>query len=102
MIFGVLAGFFSGIISGMGIGGGTVLIPALTIFLNVAQHNAQGINLLYFIPTALIALVVHFKNRAVDLKVAFPMMLTGVFGACGGAMLASVMEATLLKKLFAR
>ena len=101
MIFGALAGFLSGIISGMGIGGGTVLIPALTIFLNVAQHEAQGINLLYFIPTAAIALVVHFKNKAVDLKIAFPIMISGVFGAAGGALLAGITDAGMLRKFFA-
>ena len=101
MIFAVLAGFLSGIISGMGIGGGTILIPALTIFLNIAQHNAQGINLLYFIPTAIIALIVHFKNKAVDLKIAFPIMVAGVFGAGGGALLAGIIEAGMLRKFFA-
>jgi len=101
MILAVIAGFLSGIISGMGIGGGTILIPALTIFLNIGQHTAQGINLLYFIPTAVIALIVHFKNKTVDLKIAVPIMVTGVFGAAGGAFLASIIKASLLRKFFA-
>lgn len=101
MILAVLIGALSGVISGMGIGGGTILIPALSIFLKVNQHNAQGVNLLYFIPTAVIALVVHFKNKAVDFKTAIPIIFSGVVGAAGGAVLAGVISAELLKKFFA-
>ncbi|MBR7163767.1 MAG: sulfite exporter TauE/SafE family protein [Clostridia bacterium] len=96
----VLTGLCAGIISGMGIGGGTILIPALAIFLNIGQHEAQGINLLYFIPTAAISLWVHIKNRSVNFKVAVLIILTGLFGAVGGAILAGFMEAKLLRRLF--
>ena len=58
MMWGVAAiGFFSGIISGMGIGGGTILIPALLFLTEVNQQQAQGVNLIYFIPTAVVALI---------------------------------------------
>ena len=100
MIKAVLIGLSSGIISGMGIGGGTILIPALTMFLSVGQHEAQGVNLLYFIPTALISLWVHIKNRAVDFKLAWPIILCGVLGAVGGSFLVFFLEGGLLKKLF--
>ena len=46
----ILAGIVGGIIGGMGMGGGTLLIPILTIFLDVPQKNAQAINLVAFIP----------------------------------------------------
>ena len=60
MMWGVAAiGFFSGIISGMGIGGGTILIPALLFLTEVNQQQAQGVNLIYFIPTAVVALIAH-------------------------------------------
>ena len=63
MMWGVAAiGFFSGIISGMGIGGGTILIPALLFLTEVNQQQAQGVNLIYFIPTAVMALITHRKN----------------------------------------
>ena len=48
-------GFLSGIISGLGIGGGVILIPLLAIFTSLSQHQAQGINLAYFLPTAVAA-----------------------------------------------
>ena len=53
------AGFLSGILSGMGVGGGMILIPVLTIFAGASQHTAQTVNLYYFIPSAAAALVVH-------------------------------------------
>ena len=59
-------GFFAGIIGGMGMGGGTLLIPILTIFLSFEQKNAQAINLLVFIPMAIVALIIHFKNLKVN------------------------------------
>ena len=48
----ILIGLVSGVISGMGIGGGTILIPALCFIMNLEQQQAQNINLLFFIPTA--------------------------------------------------
>ena len=65
----------------MGIGGGTILIPALTMFVGANQHIAQGVNLLYFIPTAVVALFVHKKNNALELKIAIPIILFGIAGA---------------------
>lgn len=96
----IISGFAAGIISGMGIGGGTILIPALSIFLSIDQHTAQGVNLLYFIPTAVVALFVHIKNKAIDYKIAIPIILSGIAGAIGGSALALVIHAKLLKKLF--
>ncbi len=100
MIPAVLAGLLSGVISGMGIGGGTILIPALTIFLHIGQHQAQGVNLLYFIPTAAISLWVHIKNKHVNIKLAWQIALYGVLGAVGGAFLAGVLKAELLRRFF--
>ena len=100
MIVPILTGLFSGIISGMGIGGGTVLIPALTMLLNTNQHAAQGVNLLYFIPTAAVALLVHRKNNAVEWKLAVPVMLFGILGASLGAWIALKINPALLRRLF--
>lgn len=98
---GVLAiGFFSGIISGMGIGGGTILIPALLFLTDINQHQAQGVNLVYFIPTAVAALAAHQKNGNISWKTARPLALLGLAGAAAGAFLAVSLEAGLLKKVF--
>jgi len=84
----------------MGIGGGTILIPALVIFLNIEQHIAQGINLVFFIPTAITALIVHIKNKSVCLKTTFQIVLWGITGAVLGAHIAVSIPAFILKRMF--
>jgi uncharacterized membrane protein YfcA len=100
MIWVVVIGFFSGIISGMGIGGGTILIPALILILELDQHQAQGVNLIYFVPTAVVALITHTKNKNVLWKTARPLALFGLGGAAAGSFLAVSMDADLLRKIF--
>ena len=65
----ILIGIFSGIFSGIGMGGGTILIFLLTTFLNIEQHLAQSTNLIYFIPTAISAIFVNYKNRKIDAEI---------------------------------
>ena len=100
MFLQTISGFFSGIISGMGIGGGTVLIPALTMLLDINQHVAQGVNLLFFIPTAIISLIVHKKNGNLEYKTAIPLMLWGLLGASCGSFLALKLKPELLRRIF--
>ena len=57
----ILTGFVSGIISGIGMGGGTILILCLSIFLGIKKKIAQGINLVFFIPTSIAAIFVNIK-----------------------------------------
>lgn len=96
----VIAGLASGVISGMGIGGGVILIPALTIFLSFEQHAAQAVNLIYFIPTAVVALVTHIKNKKIQARILPRIIAAGVIGAVAGSLLASALEGGLLRKLF--
>ena len=95
-----LVGFCSGIISGMGIGGGTILIPALLFFTDITQQQAQGVNLIYFIPTAITALITHQKKGNLDWKTAKPLAVMGLAGAAAGAFLAVSLESELLRKIF--
>lgn len=95
-----LIGLASGVISGMGIGGGTILIPALVIFANPDQHVAQSVNLIFFIPTAAIALIVHIRNKRIDFNVAIPIIIFGLLGAYIGSRLAIRLPGALLKKYF--
>lgn len=102
MTFGlVLVGLLSGIISGMGIGGGTILIPALTILFATQQQNAQHINLLYFIPTALIAISVHRKNGNIHKPNLGKLITFGLLGALPGALIAVKINGDYLRKGFA-
>ena len=96
----ILAGLGSGVVAGMGMGGGTLLIPILTIFLAVGQQIAQGVNLVAFIPTALVAIVIHCKNKLVDFATGIPLIIGGVIMAIIGAILAINLSSEILKKLF--
>jgi len=95
-----LIGLISGIISGMGIGGGSILIPALVIFVNPDQHIAQSVNLIFFIPTAVVALIIHIKNKRIDFSVAIPIVIFGLLGAYIGSRLAIRLPGSILKKYF--
>ena len=80
----LIAGLAGGILGGMGMGGGTVLIPILTVFCGVPQHLAQSVNLLSFLPMAAVSLRIHAKNGLLDTKniawMALPATALSVLG----------------------
>ena len=96
----VLIGVFSGIFSGIGMGGGTILIFLLTTFIRIEQHIAQATNLIYFIPTAISAIIVNFKNKNIDTKLAVFVSIGGALGAIIGANISVNIDVQKLKKLF--
>lgn len=96
-----LTGVISGIISGMGMGGGTILITILVCFLSVDQKVAQAVNLVFFIPTSLIATIVNIKNKQIDWKLAVPIAIMGSLGAFLGAFIATKINVEILRKMFA-
>ena len=95
-----LAGTITGVLSAFGIGGGSLLLIYLTAFVGMTQHQAQGINLLYFLPAAAAALPAHKKNDLLEKKVIFPAVLAGLLAAGCTALLANRLETDLLRKLF--
>ena len=96
----VLAGFITGILSGFGVGGGTLLLIWLTAFMDVPQTQAQGINLVYFLPCAAAALYSHFKNGLVTKSVLIPAAIAGCICAPLFAFLATAAEESLLRRAF--
>ena len=96
----VLFGFISGIFGGLGMGGGTLLIPLLTIFLGVGQKLSQGINLVAFLVMALFSLVIHFKNGYLETRGIIYIILSGIVFSVGGALLASVISAGTFRTAF--
>lgn len=68
----VLAGALTGVLSGFGVGGGTLLLIYLTAFAGMPQNQAQGINLLYFLPSAAAALPAHIKHGYVENPSCYP------------------------------
>lgn len=99
-IVSLLAGCVTGVISGWGIGGGSLLIIYMTVFADFAQQTAQGINLMYFLPTALSALYSHIKNRLVEIKLAIPAIIAGMLSAVAASFAASSLDAGLMRKIF--
>jgi len=97
----IVAGVLGGIVAGMGMGGGTLTIPILTIFLNYKQLRAQGINLIAFLPMSVVALGIHIKNHLVDFKSTWLLAVVGCFFSLGGALIANNISNSILKKFFA-
>jgi uncharacterized membrane protein YfcA len=96
----ILVGFLTGIISGFGIGGGSLLIVYLTAFAAVDQYTAGGINLLYFLSCAPAALVSHIKHRRVEWQAVLWCTLTGAATCALGAWVAGLLNTALLRRLF--
>ena len=94
-------GFLTGVLASMGLGGGFVLVVWLTVFESVPQRAAQGINLLFFLPIALISLVFHIKNHLVNAALIKKTALGGVLGAVIGTYGAQLVDNLVLRKLFA-
>ncbi|MBO4854092.1 MAG: sulfite exporter TauE/SafE family protein [Oscillospiraceae bacterium] len=96
----LLAGFATGVLSAWGVGGGTLLLIIMTLFLGVDQTAAQGINLLYFLPTAALGLLSHRKNGLLDRKLIRSAVPSGMICAAAGAWLATHIDADLLRRPF--
>lgn len=99
-MFCTIIGFLAGIIGGMGMGGGTILIPMLILLCNIDPKIAQSINLLSSIPMSLVALLIHFKNKNVVVNLVIPIALFGVVGSIVGSLVANYIPSLLLKKVF--
>lgn len=99
-MFLTIIGFFAGIIGGMGMGGGTILIPLLILFAHVDPKIAQSVNLLSSIPMTIFALIIHIKNKNVVFSLVLPIAIFGVLGAVFGSFVANYLSSEILKKIF--
>jgi|GEM_PF-82624 len=100
-LFVCAAGFLAGAAGALGLGGGGFLLLYLTLFENIGQFKAQGINLLFFIPCAVVALIIHVKNRLIEWRIVWRMALTGAMGAGIGLWLGHICGAGLVAAIFA-
>ena len=96
----LLAGFGTGILSAWGVGGGTLLLLIMTLFLGVEQTAAQGINLLYFLPTAGAGLLFHRKNGLLDKAAIRQAVPAGLVTAAAAVWLATAVDTEVLRKPF--
>lgn len=96
ILIGIMGGFFGG----MGMGGGTLLIPMLTIFLDFAQKDAQLINLITFIIMSSFALILHFKNKLVRFKTGLILAFVGIIFSLGSSFIVTNIDNHILKFCF--
>lgn len=97
----IVFGIISGIVTGLGMGGGTILILLLSLFMNMEQHIAQATNLIFFIPTSLSAILINLKQKNVDKKLAITISIYGIIGAVVGAKISENISSQNLRKYFA-
>ncbi|MDZ7288498.1 MAG: sulfite exporter TauE/SafE family protein [candidate division KSB1 bacterium] len=97
-----LVGFLAGMLGGgFGVGGGIIIVPALTIFFSVPYHTAVGTSLAIIIPIALAAALRHFSFGRVDLNIAWAMAIGGIVGSVFGATLIQKVPAMYARRAFA-
>lgn len=96
----VIAGFLSGLFGAMGLGGGGVLIIYLTVFAEIKQFVAQGINIIFFISIAFIAVLMYNVKKLVSWNIVIPYSILGIIGAILGASISNSINSTLLSKMF--
>ena len=99
-IIAALAGAVTGVLSGFGVGGGSLLLIYMTNFAGLAQNLAQGINLAYFLPTAATALPSPFKNGYVEKGALFPAVCAGLVCSALAAWAATALDVDVLRKCF--
>lgn len=96
----IIIGIISGIITSIGMGGGTILIVALSVLQNIPQKVAQAANLFFFIPTSITAIAINIKNKNINYKVGCNIIIFGIIGSILGAMLSYKIDSRNLKKYF--
>lgn len=77
IVFGVV----SGMVAAIGMGGGTILILLLNLFGEINQHMIQGVNLVFFIPTSIVAIYMNIRHKTIDYKIATVIIIFGIVGA---------------------
>lgn len=97
----ILAGLLAGAIGSMGLGGGGVLLIYLTVFTGMEQMKAQGINLLFFLPVGLLAVLIYSFKKQIKWKAVLKMWLGGLLGAGAGFFCAKLITTAWLSKIFA-
>lgn len=95
-----IAALLAGLLGSMGFGGGSILIIYLTLLTNMPQKQAQGINLLFFIPCAIVSVLCNLKNNLVRLRTGLWVTLGGVLGIALGTFIVGRLSSPILGKIF--
>ena len=101
IVIAILTGMTTGILSGLlGIGGGAILVASAVVFMGIGQHAAQAAALVAMIPTALVGVAKHHRNKMINYQVV-PYLAVGlIFGGAVGAYVANSISELLLRKIF--
>lgn len=99
VIFIIIA-IISGMIAGMGIGGGSVFILLTTIFDLLDQREAQFYNLVMFIAVGFVSTIYNIKNKNIDVKTLIKLLLPVCAGSITGIILLKLFDENILKKFF--
>ena len=100
MVLSIFVGSILGFLAGLGIGGGSLLILWLMTVLNMDPQTARCINLLFFIPAALISCLFRKKQGTLEVKMLLPAILSGCIAAAAFSFVGMYLDTSLLKKLF--
>lgn len=100
MLVSLLVGTVLGTLSALGIGGGSLLILWLTLVQGWAPDRARNVNLLFFLPAAIVSTLLRKKTGAIDLKLLLPAILSGCLGAWGMSALRQVLDPEALRAPF--
>lgn len=98
-IFPLVIGILLGFLAGMGVGGGSLLLLWLTQVAQLEQAQARMINLLFFLPAALISTLFRRKQQQIAVKPAISAVIAGCAAAVLFTMISRNIDVTLLKKL---
>ncbi len=101
MTVSLISGFLAGVLGAMGMGGGGVLLIFLTAFASVEQLTAQGMNLLFFLPVGLLAVITYAVKKQIEWKTVLLMWAGGIVGAVVGYFCAGYIGSRYLSRLFA-
>ena len=96
----LIVGTVLGFLTGLGVGGGSLLILWLTLVLEMSQTAARGINLLFFLPSAAISCYLRWKQGSVTLKKILPAIFAGCAAAAVFSLISTRIDLEILKKLF--
>ena len=99
-LFSVIIGTILGVLAGLGTGGGSLLMIWLTLFIGMPQNQARAINLLFFLPAALISCLFRWKQGNLDIKKVLPAIIAGSASAAIFAYFSTNWDTQLLQRLF--
>lgn len=89
-----------GFLAGLGVGGGSLLVMWLTLIVGIDHPQARIINLMFFIPAAIISSLFRWKQGSLDFKKVIPAIIAGCLAAAAFSWLARYLELDILKKIF--